>query len=113
MEEKIIRTCAECGCVIEDDDDFYEVDGEIYCEDCYDENFEVCEDCGCVFRRDDMFWIEGYDHYVCEDCYSDNYFECANCGSLEYNRNSYSSVDGDICEYCADFLPTCPTAWKI
>lgn len=103
MEEKIIRTCAECGCVIEDDEDFYEVDGEIYCEDCFNEYFEECEDCGCICCRDGMYWIEGYDHYVCEDCYSDNYFECANCGSLEYNRNSYSSVDGDICEYCADY----------
>lgn len=103
MEEKIIRTCAECGCVIEDGDDFYEVDGNIYCEDCYNDNFIVCQDCGAIVRRDDSYYIEGYDHDVCEDCYENNYFVCANCGSLEYNRNYYSSADGDICEYCADY----------
>lgn len=102
MEEKIIRTCAECGCVIEGDDDFYEVDGEIYCEDCYENNFEVCEDCGCVFRKDDMHWVEGYNHYVCDDCY-DDYITCANCGDLVRRIDTYSSADGYICGYCREY----------
>ena len=102
MEEKIIRTCEDCGCVIEDNDDFYEVNGNIYCEDCYNDNFEPCGDCGAVHHRDEMYWVEGYDYYVCEDCY-DDYDECANCGSLERRNNMYRSEDGNICEYCADY----------
>lgn len=102
MEEKIIRTCAECGCVIEDGDDFYEFDGKIYCEDCDSELFEICEDCGDKFLRDEMYWIEGYDRYVCEDCY-DDYITCANCGELVRRSDAYSSADGYICEYCCDY----------
>ena len=102
MEEKIIRTCAECGCIIEDGDDFYEFEGEIYCEDCDRDLFDICEDCGKKFYQADMYWIEGYDHYVCEDCYND-YSECANCGSMERSNNMYDSADGYICEYCANY----------
>ena len=101
MEEKIVKICADCGCVIEDDE-FYEVNGNIYCEDCYNDNFESCGDCGEVFHRDEMHWIDGYDYYVCDGCI-DDYSECANCGALERRNNMYSSVDGDICEYCADY----------
>ena len=102
MEEKIIRTCAECGCVIEDNDDWYEFDGKIYCEDCDDELFGYCEDCGCKCYRDEMNWIEGYEHYVCDDCY-DDYIECANCGELVRRNGSYNTVDGRVCEYCRDY----------
>ena len=105
-ENKEIMTCAECGCVIEENDDYYEVDGKFYCEDCYDELFETCEDCGCRHYRDEMYWIEGYDHYVCEDCY-DDYEECANCGSLERSRNTYYTADGNVCEYCRDYYYSC------
>lgn len=103
MEEKIVRTCAECGCVIEDGDDFYEVDGEIYCEECNDKLFEICADCGEKFYRNDMYWIEGYDYYVCDDCYRDCYSECANCGEIVRDNDMYDSADGSICEYCADY----------
>lgn len=106
-ENENVRTCAECGCVIEEHDDYYEVDGKIYCEDCYNELFETCEDCGSTHLREDMAWVEGYDHYVCQDCYEDNYIECANCGSLEYRRNAYRSNDGLICENCRDYDYSC------
>ena len=105
-EEKIVRTCAECGCVIEDNDDYYEFEGKIYCEDCNDDLFEICEDCGAKCFRDEMYWIEGYDHYVCEDCY-DDYIVCANCGSLERRNNAYNSNDGLICEYCRENYYSC------
>lgn len=104
-ENKEIMTCAECGCVIEDDD-YYEVDGKFYCEDCYDELFEECADCGCRHYRDDMYWVESYDHYVCADCYND-YEECANCGGLERSRYLYNTADGYVCESCRDYYYSC------
>ena len=107
MEEKIIRTCAECGCVIEDGDDFYEFEGKIYCEDCNDELFEYCPECGEKFYRDDMNWVEGYAHYVCDDCYDDCYSECVNCGEIVRNTEMYDSADGYICEYCAYYNYIC------
>ena len=106
-EEKIVRTCAECGCVIEDNDDYYEFEGKIFCEDCDSELFEICGDCGEKFYREEMRWIEGYDHYVCDDCYENEYFVCANCGEDERYHNGYNSVDGRICEHCRDNYYSC------
>ena len=100
-ENKELRTCAECGCVIEDNDDYYEFEGKIYCVDCNDELFEVCEDCGCKYYRDDMHWIEGYDHYVCDDCF-DEYIICDNCGEYERRDNAYGTNEGLVCSYCRE-----------
>lgn len=114
MEEKEnVRICAECGCVIEEHDDYYEFDGKIYCEDCDSELFEVCGDCGEKFYRIDMQWIEGYEHYVCDNCY-DDYRECACCGTLVRRTNAYNSNDGLICEYCRDYnYATCDDCGEV
>lgn len=106
-EVMIVRTCAECGCVIEDNEDCYIFDGKIYCEDCDAELFEVCEECGDKLYRNDMIWIEGYDQFVCEDCVEEYYIHCANCDSLERRSNAYNSNDGLICEYCRDYHYSC------
>lgn len=96
------RTCACCGIVLDSIDDYYVVDDNVYCEDCFVDNFETCEDCGAIIPKDEANWIEGYEHYVCDDCYEE-YIECANCGALERRSNMYNSVDGAICEYCCDY----------
>lgn len=101
MEEKNVRICAECGCVIEEHDDYYEVNGKIYCEDCDSELFEECADCGEKFLRDEMHWIEGYDHYVCDDCF-DEYIICDNCGEYERRDNAYDTNEGLVCSYCRE-----------
>ena len=100
MEER--RTCACCGIVLDNIDDYYVVDDDVYCEDCFVDNFETCEDCGAIIPKDEAHWIEGYEHYVCDDCYEE-YSVCANCGTLEKRSNMYSSEDGDICEHCANY----------
>ena len=96
------RTCACCGIVLDSIDDYYVVDDDVYCEDCFVDNFETCEDCGAIIPKDEAHWIEGYEHYVCDDCYEE-YSVCANCGALERRNNMYNSVDGAICEYCRDY----------
>lgn len=101
-EEKNVRICEHCGCVIEDNDDCYEFEDKIYCVDCNDDLFEICEDCGTKCFRDEMNWIAGYDHYVCDDCYED-YVRCANCDELVRRRDAYDTNDGLVCEYCRDY----------
>ena len=102
MEEKIVRTCAECGCIIENGEEYFEVDGKIYCEDCYDKLFFVCDDCNGVFPRSVGTYVEGYDILVCDSCI-DDFIECANCGELVRRDDAYSSADGRICDYCRDY----------
>ncbi|HQM02914.1 MAG TPA: hypothetical protein PLH98_20625 [Ruminococcus flavefaciens] len=47
MEENKIY-CSHCGALIEDDEDYEEVNGEIVCTDCYENHTTTCDRCGSV-----------------------------------------------------------------
>lgn len=102
-EEEEKRVCSCCGREIEDDDDFQEYNGEIYCEDCFDENFVTCEDCEDVIPRDDAYCTANGD-YICESCYEDNYFTCEDCGEIYHNDyGTYiEGCDYMVCDNCRD-----------
>ena len=38
--------CSICGCALEDEAECYEVENEILCQDCYDNETVVCDHCG-------------------------------------------------------------------
>lgn len=102
MEEEK-RICSICGEEIEGDN-FYEYDGEIYCADCFDENFVVCADCGETIPRDDAIWVESQDKYICESCYENDYFTCDDCGEIYPNdyKNWVDHNDRVVCDSCRD-----------
>lgn len=97
-----VLICAECGEVITEDP--IEIDGEMYCEHCVDEYFEVCADCGEYERRDNMYYIEDREEYICEDCYNrGEYFCCPDCD--RYYTSDYATYVegvGDVCNGCLD-----------
>lgn len=119
--------CADCGCIINDENDAEFIDGEYYCHDCCNwcdccecytreevthvenygdvcgdclDNFYYCDDCGCYFTRDDVRYIENEDCYVCDECFENNFTICDHCG--EYIRNNdICELNGkDLCEDC-------------
>lgn len=103
MEEEK-RICSCCGREIGENEDFQEYDGEIYCEECFDENFVTCEDCGEIISRDEAMWVESEDKYICENCYEDNYFTCDDCNEI-YHRDYGTWVDNGnrlVCDDCRD-----------
>ena len=65
--------CESCGAVIPRDD-ARRVDGEAYCETCYDEKFVTCNSCGNVTPRDDSTRVDGEDY--CETCYDEIFVVC-------------------------------------
>lgn len=98
-----VRVCSCCGCEIEDGEEFREVDGEIYCEECFDDEFVTCEDCGELIRRDDSYWVDGGGYYICEGCYENNYFTCEDCGEIHHNDERSITANGNyICDNCRD-----------
>lgn len=103
MEEEK-RICSHCGREIEGDEEFQEYNGEIYCIDCFDEEFVTCEDCGEITPRDNAYWVENECKYICESCYEDNYFTCEDCGEVCHNDYGTWVDHGDriVCEYCRD-----------
>lgn len=101
-EEEEKRICSCCGEEIKGNN-FYEYDGEIYCEDCFHDNFVICEDCEETIPRDDAYCTASGD-YICESCYEDNYFTCEDCGEI-YHRDFGMWVDHGnslICDDCRE-----------
>ena len=76
-------------------------DGDIYCKDCYDQEFIECEDCGEVIYREDA---KEYSCTIyCEDCYDNKFTTCSDCGSTIECEDSTSNDNGDIyCQSCYD-----------
>jgi len=64
--------CCSCGDPLdpegEDEDRAYEVDGDWYCQGCYDEHFTSCEHCGDAINLDDGDYVSGDNGIWCNDC---------------------------------------------
>jgi len=59
--------CTICNCELEPHEIRTAFD-EIYCEDCFSENFNYCNRCDDVVSRDDTLWDDGGNAY-CSECY--------------------------------------------
>ena len=94
MKEKQI--CSECGKVLAEDE-VYEFDDHILCEDCWDEKTVVCD---CCSRR---VWREDSEKdgqiIICTRCYENHYTTCEDCGRyIRYDDALYE--DGSDYPYC-------------
>ena len=104
---KKLMKCTNCGELL-DVETMHEVDGNYYCEDCFDDLFTVCEICGRVIKNEDATLINnGCDDekYVCRECLSFNCFHCSDCGNYYSNSHLWESdSDMSICDCCcADY----------
>lgn len=88
--------CTYCGCEI-DEDDVYEMNDVIMCEDCYDIRTRECECCGArIWNEDD----EGDDNItLCRSCRDNHYTTCEDCGRLIHDDDA-NYLDGDDYPYC-------------
>lgn len=97
-----VTTCDNCGCIIEDGDEYTTHDGRTVCEDCA-QNMTACDYCGELIDDDDAIII--YDEYgdpyevVCEDCAPERAHYCDECGRW-VNRWAWNGSYG-MCEDCA------------
>ena len=96
MSEKI---CVSCGCIIENDD-YYTPNGDVYCEDCFHEDFKVCWHCGTVEHMDDMIYIESEERWVCDNCENRYYFYCDCCNEHYHNELGQWLENDYVCEDC-------------
>lgn len=98
--------CQHCGCVIEEGHD-HEVDGEHYCDDCFERLFVECNECGEIIRRSDAY--EGADgELYCERCFYDHFCYCEHCGAvIDIDDAFYDERREEFfCEDCRDRLYT-------
>ena len=62
--------CDSCGVHIRNDD-WYEVQGEIICNHCYQTECFTCASCGRVCFNDDKHYDRDTEEYLCFECYED------------------------------------------
>ena len=93
------ETCGNCECVIEHDYDIEETpDGEIWCRDCFFNQYDTCSACGQVFDREDLYWAEG--QLFCEPCFSSRYVECDICGDPIKADEAIDTPECLMCSRC-------------
>lgn len=92
-----MTVCEFCGAELLSDDEMFEFDGHIMCEDCYDSNTRTCECCGDRIWNDDDC---GDDHItLCSHCRNEHYVSCEDCGRLVHDDDAYYNDDDDY-PYC-------------
>ena len=99
-DEKLV--CYLCGEEITDDN-YTEINGEIYCEKCVKENFTICDDCGEYVSNDDIVEVANGDS-VCSDCLCNDYIMCEDCNEYVLNNEAVylNSYDRYVCISCLD-----------
>ena len=98
-EEKEI--CCGCGEEFSEDETF-EFEGDIYCEDCLNDITFICSHCQERYRNDENCGDSYRD--LCEDCFYNLYTRCENCGRIISNEVVYYLDDDydDEYGYCED-----------
>lgn len=101
MEEKIF--CSVCGAKLTEET-VTEFEGQIFCEDCFDESVTVCDCCGRRIWRSDA--TENDSITLCDSCYDYNYTHCDECGRLIHNDDAFYEDESDYpyCQSCFEKL---------
>lgn len=65
-----MNNCYSCGCELQEDEGITsEITGEIYCEDCYWDEFTHCENCDSECYNSEIYCDDG--QYLCESCHEE------------------------------------------
>lgn len=93
------KTCSICGAQLTEDTAFSH-DGQLLCEDCFEEHTTICDHCTSRIWRDEA---EGDDHIIlCVRCYENHYVVCDDCGRVVHQDDSQYDEGSDrtYCHYC-------------
>lgn len=97
--------CVSCDEKITDQK-FHIVDGDYYCEECFNDNFFECEHCGKIASNDEQYCLEN--DLLCHYCYSRNARRCMCCNEEYYRSNMTRDTDGNyLCDDCITEYTTC------
>lgn len=100
------RICVCCGRIIEENEEVYNFNEDIYCEECFDENIRHCDDCGELCHVDDTT-LTADENIVCQDCLEDDYFFCEGCQGWHHIEDATEADGNYYCESCLDELFRC------
>lgn len=97
--------CFVCGKEC-DENEAHIVDGQPYCNECFEENFTQCERCGKIAHKNALTSVRTFNGVEkwCADCVSEHTYVCNYCDT-RYSTDfgsSYVSGYGTVCDYCLD-----------
>lgn len=100
------KRCCHCDEPIRDDENYEEVNGEYYCQDCFNDHYAYCEQCGDLLctDSDEAVYIEDRG-IVCQYCADRYYTKCEICGEyhLPKEMEEYYDERGNeswVCPEC-------------
>ena len=93
-----MEECAGCGEELAGESTEYNDD--VYCADCWENNFSLCEDCDEVVAKDDLEYVArgSVSVAVCSIC-AKQYGSCTDCNE-SYHENDLIVHNGE--RYCED-----------
>ena len=100
MDEKNenVMYCSHCGAVIDEDEDYETIDGEIVCTDCVEQHTTTCDRCGAIIWTSESY---GDDYTtLCSHCYHNHYTRCSCCDALLHEDDAYHLDGYDYCSEC-------------
>lgn len=96
-DARVCDACYETFCY----DDMFEVGGEMFCRDCYEELAGCCSGCERDFLTDHLTYHDG--EYYCDDCFNELFDQCSNCGEWCRKDEMWEDEEGYLlCEDCAE-----------
>ena len=87
-----MRMCEHCEWTGSVDSDWHNVNDELWCEGCWENDSFYCDCCGSTYNGDRTGNYRVSDETWCEYCTSDNATYCESCD--DYYSDSYGSCDG-------------------
>lgn len=95
-----IKMCCKCDKIIENDN-YFEYQGNIYCDECGEDNFSICDECEDTVLSSEICYIESSSACICETCLNDYYTECVDCGEYHNDQSvTYINNHGHVCNSC-------------
>ena len=116
-----LAVCAECGTVNDREFMYYTPDGEVLCEECFEQYYEYCSSCYDSIPKDDAHYVSQHEgdsvttRVYCEDCFHEVYdylakrdkiHDCDTC-TPEMREASYTEGNEFYCYGCLHKLTAC------
>jgi hypothetical protein len=92
--------CLACGLVMDRDEAHFNTEGEPFCEECYNERYEVCAGCGREIEADSAGHDPRTGDAYCDRCYRERYVSCVSCDGAVLREEARRNAEGRA--YCED-----------
>ena len=71
-ESELFTNCDCCGARVFEDSTYF-VDGEDFCEACFEKYCSHCEECGAAYRSEEIRYYDIQERYLCKHCLTQAY----------------------------------------